>query len=90
MDGWLATRLIGVGPMGVEGFRGWPDPEEMRIRLPNSGSCHTLPRGKAKGAGGLDSKRMEAFNRICNKVHVGMVPVNVKTKTKKKIIKVKS
>ena len=53
------------------------------------GSSHTPPRGKAKGAGGLDSKRMEAFNRICNKVHVGMVPVNVKTKTEK-IIKVKS
>ncbi len=27
-------------------------------------SGHTLPRGKAKGVGGLDSKSMEAFIKI--------------------------
>ncbi len=54
--GWVATRLIGVG---VEGFRGWPDPEERRIRLSDSGSGHNSPRGKTKGAGGLNPKSME-------------------------------
>jgi hypothetical protein len=70
----VATRLIGVG---VEGFRGWPDPEERRIRYPDSGSGHTLPRVKAKGAGALDPKSMEACIKICYMVSEGMVPVNV-------------
>ncbi len=72
--GGEATRLIGVG---VEGFRWWPDPEERRIRLPDSGSGHTLPRVKAKGSGGLDPKSMEACIKISYKVGEGMVPVNV-------------
>ncbi len=46
------ARLIGVGGGGV---RGWPGPEERYTRPPDSGSGHTPPRGKAKGAGGLEA-----------------------------------
>jgi hypothetical protein len=38
-----------------------------------SGSGHTPPRGKAKGAGGFDSKSIEAFNY--NLISISMVPV---------------
>ncbi len=48
------ARLIGVG--GIGGGRGWPDPEERCTRTPDySGFDHTPPRGKAKGAGGLEA-----------------------------------
>ncbi len=50
-----ATRLINVGGRGV--WR-WPDPEERCTKTPDSGSG---PWEKAKGAGGLDSKGMEAY-----------------------------
>jgi hypothetical protein len=55
--GWVAGDT--TYRCGVEGFRGWPDPEERRIRFPDSGSGHTPPRGEAKLAGGLDPKSME-------------------------------
>jgi hypothetical protein len=51
---------------GGEGVRGWPDPEERCTRTPGSGSGHTSPGGKAKGAGGLDSKSMEVFIKYVN------------------------
>jgi hypothetical protein len=47
----------------------------MCTRTPDSASGHTPPRGKAKGAGGLDSKSMEAFIKICNLVSVSMARV---------------
>ncbi len=56
---------------GGGGVRGWPDPEERCTRTPDSGSGHTPARGKAKGAGGLDPKCMEAFI----KGRMSMVPV---------------
>ncbi len=60
------------------GVRGWPDPEERCTRKPDSGfDHHTPPRGKAKGAGGLDSKSMEAFIKICKLLSVSLVPVPI-------------
>jgi hypothetical protein len=47
--------------------RDWPDPEVRCNKTPDSGSGHTPPRGKTKGAGGLDTKSMEAFIKICYK-----------------------
>jgi hypothetical protein len=55
---------------GVGGVRRWLDPEERCTRTPDSGSGHNPPRGKAKGAKGLDSKSIEAFIKICNLVSV--------------------
>ncbi len=52
------ARLIGVGGGGV---RRWPDPEERCTRTPDSGPGHIPPRGKAKGAGGVEPKSMEAL-----------------------------
>ncbi len=37
-------------------------------RTPDSGSGLIPTRGKAKGAGGLDTKSMEAFTKILNQV----------------------
>jgi hypothetical protein len=61
------------GGKGSE-LRGWP-PEERCTKTPDFGSGHTPPRGKAKGARGLDSKSMEAFIKICKLLSVSMVPV---------------
>jgi hypothetical protein len=47
------AQLIGVRGGGV---RGRPDPEERCTKTPDSDSGYTPPGGKAKGAGGLDSK----------------------------------
>ncbi len=45
------------------GFRGgWI--QERCNRRPNFGSGHTPARGKAKGAGGLDTKSMESCIKI--------------------------
>jgi hypothetical protein len=50
-EGVAQLRVVGGGRVWVR-----PDPKERCTRIPDSGSGHTPPRGKAKGAGGLDSK----------------------------------
>ncbi len=46
---------------GGEGFGGGLIQRKRCTRTPDTGSGHTPPRGKAKGAGGLDPKSMEAL-----------------------------
>jgi hypothetical protein len=63
MRRWHDSHVWGRGS-------GVADPEERCTRTPDSGSGHTPARDKAKGAGGLDTKCMEAFIKICNRACV--------------------